>query len=250
MITASLPGAQFLREGKAKVLFELPSQPDAILQLFKDDATAFNAQKKGTIQKKGEINNTVSSYLFTFLAKEGIANHFLKKISPREMLVQKVNIIPVEVVVRNRAAGSLCKRYGTPKGEKLKTPLVEYFYKSDELGDPLIGETQIYHFGWATPAQIEQLHALALKVNTHLSDIFSKLGLILVDFKLEFGTNSSGTILLADELTPDGMRLWDQVTLEPKDKDRFRQDLGKIEEAYEEVCNKVVSFFTKQGVTL
>jgi phosphoribosylaminoimidazole-succinocarboxamide synthase len=238
-----------IREGKAKILYETdPPNPDSLIQFFKDDATAFNALKKGTIQGKGKINNTISALIFPWLTQQGIPTHFIEKLSDNEMLTKKLTIIPIEMVVRNRAAGSLCKRLGIEKGKPLTPPLVEYFYKSDELGDPLIGETHINYFKWATPSELSEMRELTLKVNSALSTLFDKIGLILVDFKLEFGKTKEGKIVLGDEFTPDGCRLWDKKTLEPMDKDRFRQDLGKVEESYQEVCGRVVSLFQTEGM--
>lgn len=225
-----------LREGKAKVLFET-SEPDRFLiQYFKDDATAFNALKKANIQGKGVVNNTVSTWIFQYLEKRGVPTHFVEKLSEREMLVRRVEIIPVEVVIRNRAAGSILKRLGLEKGQAFATPLIEFFYKLDSLGDPLIGETHILQFGWATKAELEEITALSFQVNTELKELFDRAGLELIDFKLEFGReNGTGRVLLADEFSPDGCRLWDHATGESKDKDRFRQDLGGVQEAYLEV---------------
>jgi phosphoribosylaminoimidazole-succinocarboxamide synthase len=229
-----------LREGKAKILFET-DQPDRFLiQYFKDDATAFNALKKANIEGKGVVNNTVSTWIFKHLAKHGIPTHFVEKLSDREMLVKRVDIIPVEVVIRNRATGSILKRLGLEKGAAFKTPLVEFFYKSDSLGDPLIGETHILHFGWATPDQIQTITRLSFQVNEILKKVFDQAGLELIDFKLEFGKEcGSGTVVLADEFSPDGCRLWDKATGESKDKDRFRQDLGGVQEAYLEVQKRL-----------
>ena len=232
-----------IREGKAKILYETDKPSEAILQYFKDDATAFNAQKKGRIEGKGAINNAISSWLFLHLEKLGIPTHFVGKVSDREMAVRRVEIIPVEVVIRNRAAGGITKRLGIAKGTPFNPPLIEFFYKSDELGDPLIGETHIAQFKWATPAEMTRIRELAFSVNDHLRKVFDEIGLELVDFKLEFGKDSAGTIRLADEFTPDGSRLWDRETGEPMDKDRFRQDLGGVEEAYEEVYRRLREFF-------
>jgi phosphoribosylaminoimidazole-succinocarboxamide synthase len=232
-----------LREGKAKILYQTNRPEEWLIQYFKDDATAFNALKKGTIKDKGIINNAVSSWVFRYLETQGIATHFVEKLSDREMVVKKVEIIPVEIVIRNRAAGSICKRLGIEKGVSFTPPLIEYFYKSDELGDPLIGETHIKFFKWASPEELARVSGLAFKVNTALLSVFSEIGLDLIDFKLEFGRLDNGQILLADEFTPDGCRLWDRKTGEPMDKDRFRQDLGRIEEAYQEVYHRLEKFF-------
>jgi len=232
-----------IREGKAKILYETEPAGDHVIQYFKDDATAFNALKKGQIKDKGVINNAVSTWIFRYLEKQGIATHFVDKLSDREMLVKRVKIIPVEMVVRNRAAGSICKRLGLKKGEPFKTPLVEYFYKSDELGDPLIGEGHIVYFNWATESELKQMTKLTLEVNRHLKGVFHEIGLELIDFKLEFGKDSKGHILLADEFTPDGSRLWDLKTGESMDKDRFRHDMGRVEETYQEVFGRLKQFF-------
>jgi len=235
-----------IREGKAKILYATDRPDEFIIQHFKDDATAFNALKKGTIRGKGAINNAVTSWIYPFLEKHGVPTHFVQKLSDREMLIKKVEIIPIEIVVRNRAAGGIVKRLGIPKGTEFKEPLFEFFYKSDELGDPPIGETHIAYFGWATKAELETLCRLAGEVNRQLKKVFREIGLDLIDFKLEFGREvKTGKILLADEFTPDGCRLWDLKTGEPMDKDRFRQDLGGVEEAYLEVFHRLEKYFSK-----
>ncbi len=232
-----------IREGKAKILFATDQPSDLIIQYFKDDATAFNALKKGQIKDKGILNNTVSGWVFRYLEKKGIPTHFVDQLSDREMLVRKVEIIPVEIVVRNRAAGSICKRLGVEKGMTFSSPLLEYFYKSDALGDPLIGETHIALFKWATPEELSEIGKFAFQVNSILQGVFNEIGLELIDFKLEFGRLADGKVVLADEFTPDGCRLWDRKTGEPMDKDRFRQDLGGVEEAYKEVFERLQKFF-------
>jgi len=235
---------QALREGKAKILYPVEESSEHLIQFFKDDATAFNAQKRGTIARKGVINNTVSSWIFTFLETQGVATHFEKQLSEREMLVKRVRIIPVEVVLRNRATGSIVQRLGLENGLTFSTPLVEYFLKSDELGDPLISENHIHHFNWATAAELAAMKKLALRVNELLKPVFLECGLDLIDFKLEFGIDvATGALLLADEFTPDGCRLWDLKTGESMDKDRFRKDLGKVEESYEEVFQRLKQHF-------
>lgn len=231
-----------IREGKSKVLYTT-SNPDYIIQYFKDDATAFNALKKGSIKDKGPINNGVSSSIFQYLEKNGVKSHFIEKLNDREMLVKSLQIIPVEVVVRNRATGSIVKRLGIEKGRHFKPELVEYFYKDDALGDPLISEGHIFYFKWATPEQLQQMFQTTLKVNHLLQGVFNEIGLELIDFKLEYGTDSKGNVLLGDEFTADGCRLWDKKTGEPMDKDRFRQDLGGVDEAYLEVSNRLQTFF-------
>jgi len=228
-------------EGKAKVLFEGP-EPGTLVQYFKDDATAFNNQKKGTITGKGVLNNRISEYLMTKLGEIGVPTHFVKRLNMREQLIRQVEIIPVEVVVRNIVAGSLAKRLAIPEGTQLPRSIVEFYYKKDELGDPMVSDEHITAFGWASPAELEEIMALALRINDYLSGLFLGVGLKLVDFKLEFGRlwdNEEMRIVLADEISPDGCRLWDVRTNEKLDKDRFRQDLGKVEEAYQEVARRL-----------
>ena len=231
-----------IREGKSKILYSTQS-PEYIIQFFKDDATAFNALKKGTIKNKGPINNQVSSSLFKYLEKNEIKTHFVKQLSSREMLVTKLEIIPVEVVIRNRAAGSICKRLAIEKGELFQPELIEFFYKSDALGDPLIAESHILHFKWATIEELNKMVTTTRKVNRLLRDIFNEIGLELIDFKLEFGRDANGVIILADEFTDDGCRLCDSKTGESMDKDRFRQDLGQVDEAYLEVSKRLQNYF-------
>ena len=228
-----------LYEGKAKIIYETDN-PDLLIQYFKDEATAFNAQKKGIIREKGVINNTISSRLFELVESRGVRTHYVERLSEREMLVKRLEIIPVEVVVRNIVAGSLAKRMGIEEGTPLKETVVEFYYKSDELGDPMINRYHIRAFGLARDEEVEQMVESALKVNDILKEFFDERGILLVDFKLEYGRHGS-EVLLGDEITPDGCRLWDKKTLERLDKDRFRRDLGKIEEAYEEVLKKVMS---------
>lgn len=225
-------------EGKAKVLYTTEN-PDLLIQYFKDEATAFDGKKKGIIQQKGILNNKISSRIFRYLEEKGIKTHFVDMPSEREMVVKKLKIIPIEVVVRNIAAGSLSKRMGVDEGTPLKETILEFYYKSDPLGDPMINEYHISAFGLAEKAELRQLEDAALKVNKYLSEFFDQRGIILVDFKLEFGTHK-GQVLLGDEITPDGCRLWDKATREKMDKDRFRRDLGKVEEAYQEVLRKVM----------
>jgi phosphoribosylaminoimidazole-succinocarboxamide synthase len=228
-------------EGKAKVLFEGP-EPGTLVQYFKDDATAFNNQKKGIITGKGVLNNRISEYLMTRLNEAGIPTHFVRRLNMREQLVREVEIIPLEVVVRNVAAGSLSKRFGLAEGTPLPRSVVEYYYKSDELGDPMVSEEHITAFGWAAPQEIDEILSLALRINDFLSGLFLGVGLRLVDFKLEFGRLYEGEemrIVLADEISPDNCRLWDLKTNEKLDKDWFRRDLGKVEEAYQEVARRL-----------
>lgn len=224
-------------EGKAKILHRT-EEAGLLIQYFKDDATAFNARKKGTIRNKGVINNAVSSVLFQFLEKQGVRTHFVKKLGDREMLVKKVAILPLEVVIRNYVAGSLVKRTGRPEGEKLKETLVEWYYKDDALGDPMVTKDHARLFGWASDAELAQIEMLAKKINALLAPHFEQRGILLVDYKLEFGRHADG-ILLADEITPDGCRLWDAKTREKMDKDRFRFDLGKVEEGYQQVFQRI-----------
>jgi phosphoribosylaminoimidazole-succinocarboxamide synthase len=224
-------------EGKAKKLFTT-GDPDEVLQYFKDDATAFNAQKRGTIVEKGIINNKVSERLFRLLEQNGVATHFVERKSDREMLTKKVTIVPVEVVVRNVIAGSLAKRLGLKEGEAIQPPIVEWYYKNDALGDPLIADEHVRLLKLATPEQMAEIKGLALKVNSVLQPFFAARRMVLVDFKLEFGVHN-GRLILADEISPDTCRFWDQATRESMDKDRFRKDLEKIEEAYQEVLKRV-----------
>ncbi len=228
-----------LYEGKAKKIF-LTEKEDEVIQYFKDDATAFNAEKRGTILEKGIVNNKISTRLFQELADAGIPSHFIQQINDREMLARRVNIILIEVVVRNRATGSIIKRLGLEEGMFIDPPLVEFFYKDDALGDPLITEDHIRLLKLATPSQVAELRNQALKINEVLLPFFQKRGMMLVDFKLEFGL-WNGQIILADEISPDTCRFWDIQTGERMDKDRFRKDLGRIEETYQEVLRRVSS---------
>ena len=233
-----------LYEGKAKILFTT-DDPHILLSRYKDDATAFNALKKGTIAHKGEMNCAIASHIFQYLETQGLATHFIQQVSPTEMQVAVVKILPIEVVVRNIAAGSICKRLGLQQGQPLKQPLVEFFYKNDDLGDPLITDAHIAMLDLATPEQVSQLKQLALNINQHLQAFFDRCNLILVDFKVEIGTDPNGKLLLADEISPDTCRLWDKAIADPTDrimdKDRFRQDLGNVAEAYQEVMKRVLA---------
>ena len=226
-----------LYEGKAKVLYET-DDADLLIQYFKDDATAFNAAKRGTIVGKGVMNNRIAATLFAHVAEHGVPTHFVKVLSEREMLIKRLQIIRIEVVVRNIVAGSLAKRLGLPEGQDLATPILEFFYKDDALGDPLINDYHIRMLHLATGPEMEAIVDGAFRVNELLKEYFDKRGILLVDFKLEFGRHK-GQILLGDEITPDGCRLWDKVTREKMDKDRFRRDLGRVEEAYAEVLRRV-----------
>ena len=228
-------------EGKAKTLFEGP-EPGTIVQYFKDDATAFNNQKKGTITGKGVINNRISEFLMTKLGEIGVPTHFIRRINMREQLIRQVEIVPIEVVIRNVAAGSLSKRLGIEEGTQLPRTIIEYYYKDDALGDPLIADEHIACFGWATQDEMNDIAALTLRVNDFLFGLFLGCGIKLIDFKVEFGRlyeDDMVRIVLADEISPDSCRLWDLRTNEKMDKDRFRRDLGKVEEAYQEVARRL-----------
>jgi phosphoribosylaminoimidazole-succinocarboxamide synthase len=224
-------------EGKAKKLYST-SDPDLVIQYFKDDATAFNAKKRGTIVEKGVMNNRMSELFFTMLERNGVRTHFVKRLDDRQMLCKRLQIIPVETVVRNIVAGSMAKRLGREEGETLKFPIVEYYYKSDPLDDPLILPEHAIAFGWATQSELDTIHAMALRVNQLLSTFLDERGVLLVDFKLEFGRHH-GEILLGDEICPDTCRFWDKATRQKLDKDRFRRDLGGVEEAYHEMLRRV-----------
>ncbi|MFH1478895.1 MAG: phosphoribosylaminoimidazolesuccinocarboxamide synthase [Candidatus Omnitrophota bacterium] len=226
-------------EGKAKSVFET-DRPDMVIQEFKDDATAFDATKRGTIKEKGIVNNEISCALFQILESKGIPTHLVKKLSEREMLVKKLDIVMVEVTMRNISAGGLSRLLNIKEGLVLKKPVLEYHYKSDALHDPLINEYHIDMLGLATPKEMKTIQDYSFSINEILKDFFNKIGLKLVDFKLEFGRHK-GKILLGDEISPDTCRLWDKKTNEKLDKDRFRRDLGKIEEAYQEVLRRIKS---------
>jgi phosphoribosylaminoimidazole-succinocarboxamide synthase len=228
-------------EGKAKVLFEGP-EPGTLVQYFKDDTTAFNNQKRGTITGKGVLNNRISEYLMVKLGEIGVPTHFMRRLNMREQLIRKVEIIPVQVVIRNIVAGSLSKRLGIPEGAVLPRSIIEFYYKKDDLGHPMVSDEHITAFGWASPQEIDEIMALSLRINDYLSGLFLGIGLRLVDFKLEFGRlwdNDEMHIVLADEISPDKCRLWDVKTNEKMDKDRFRCDLGRVEEAYQEVARRL-----------
>lgn len=227
-----------LYEGKAKRVYET-ERPDAYLVEFKDDATAFNGQKRGQIEGKGRYNNRISEILFGFLAAEGIQTHFLHAVGEREMLVRRVTIIPLEVVTRNIVAGTLATRVGIAEGTPLKRPVVEFYYKNDDLGDPLVNRSHALALELATMEQMAWLEETALQINGILQREFSKRGVVLVDFKLEFGLLPDGSLLLADEISPDTCRLWDAASMEKLDKDRFRRDLGRVEEAYREILRRL-----------
>ncbi|MDP6346535.1 MAG: phosphoribosylaminoimidazolesuccinocarboxamide synthase [Alphaproteobacteria bacterium] len=228
-------------EGKAKILFEGP-EPGTLVQYFKDDATAFNNEKKGVITGKGVLNNRISEYIMLRLNEVGIPTHFVRRLNMREQLIREVEIIPVELIVRNIAAGSMTKRLGIPEGTALPRSIVEFCYKSDELGDPLVTEEHITAFGWATPPEIDDMMALGLRINDVLFGLFAGVGIRLVDFKIEFGrlyNEEEVRTVLADEISPDSCRLWDSGSNEKLDKDRFRQDMSGVAEAYQEVARRL-----------
>ena len=228
-------------EGKAKVLFEGP-EPGTLVQYFTDDATAFNNKKKGTITGKGVLNNRISEHLMLRLHDIGIPTHFVRRLNMREQLIREVEIIPIEVVVRNIAAGSISQRLGIPEGTALPRSIVEYYYKKDELNDPMVSEEHITAFGWAATPEIDDILNMSLRINDFLIGLFLGIGIRLVDFKLEFGrhwANEEMRIILADEISPDNCRLWDVKTSEKMDKDRFRRDLGNVAEAYQEVARRL-----------
>jgi len=228
---------ELLYEGKAKKLFAT-GDPDLLLQYFKDDATAFNAKKRGTIIEKGIRNNAISEVFFRLLEREGVPTHFVRRLDDRHMLVKRLEIVPVEMVVRNVIAGSLAKRLGMEEGKALPEPIVEFYYKSDALDDPMINEWHVRVLGMATQAEINRMVELTLKVNAVLRPFLAERGIVLVDMKLEFGRHH-GAIVLGDEICPDTCRFWDSSSGEKLDKDRFRRDLGRVEEAYEEIARRV-----------
>lgn len=230
-----------LYEGKAKILYEGP-EPGTLIQYFKDDATAFNAQKKATLDGKGVLNNRISEFVMLRLAEIGIPTHFIKRVNMREQLIKKVEIIPLEVICRNIAAGTMAKRLGIEEGEKLPRSIVEFCLKRDDLGDPVIAEEHIHAFGWATAAELDEIIAMTLRINDYLQGMFAGVGIRLVDFKIEFGrldVQGGHEVVLADEISPDSCRLWDIETNKKLDKDRFRRDLGDVTEAYTEVATRL-----------
>ena len=236
-----MPRRRQLYEGKAKVIFGVP-EPGTVVQYFKDDATAFNNEKKGVITGKGVLNNRISEYLMMRIGEIGIPTHFVRRLNMREQLVKEVEIIPIEVIVRNVAAGSFSERLGIAEGTALPRSIVEFCLKSDELGDPLITEEHITAFGWAAPHEIDEMMSMSLRINDFLCGVFLGIGIKLVDFKLEFGryfNNEEQRTILADEISPDNCRLWDLQTNEKMDKDRFRRDLGGAAEAYQEVARRL-----------
>ena len=228
-------------EGKAKILYE-GTEPGTLVQYFKDDATAFNAEKKATIEGKGVLNNRLSEFFMTGLTQIGVPNHFIKRINMREQLIRAVEIVPLEVIVRNFAAGSMAKRLGLEEGTPLPRPIVEFSYKDDALGDPLVPEEYIIAFGWATQQDMDDIVALALRVNDFLSGIMYGVGIKLIDFKIEIGRIFEGDfmrLIVADEISPDSCRLWDMKTGQKLDKDVFRRDLGNLTDAYTEVARRL-----------
>ncbi|MFC3883469.1 phosphoribosylaminoimidazolesuccinocarboxamide synthase [Bacillus songklensis] len=227
-----------LYEGKAKKVYKT-SEPGMVWIEYKDDATAFNGEKKGQIAGKGMLNNEISAIFLSLLKEKGVDNHFIKKISSREQIVRQVDIIPIEVVVRNIAAGSLAKRLGWEEGTELPQAIVEFYYKNDELGDPFINNDHVAILGLATESELADIHKQALRINEILKEYLMTRNLILVDFKLEFGQTPEGQIILADEISPDTCRFWDAHTKEKLDKDRFRRDLGNVEEAYQEILRRL-----------
>lgn len=229
---------KLLYEGKAKKVWATDSE-DVVLVDYKDDATAFNGLKKGTIQNKGIVNNKVSNFMFQLLEKDGIKTHYIEQISDRETYVKHVQIVPIEVIVRNIAAGSLSKRLGIPEGTKLKRTVLEFCYKDDALGDPMINEYHAYAMGIADEKEIETITDYSFQVNRIMTEFFKKLNVELIDFKLEFG-KYHGEIILADEISPDTCRFWDSTTGEKLDKDRFRRDLGGVEDAYQEILKRMM----------
>lgn len=226
-----------LYEGKAKKVFATDNK-DLVIVSYKDDATAFNGLKKGTIEDKGIVNNRMSNYMFKLLETKGVPTHFVEQLSDRESVVKKVQIVPVEVIIRNVAAGSFSKRYGVPEGTPLKTTVLEFSYKNDELGDPMINDYHIYAMGLATKAEMDKISELSFKVNEIMKEFFAQINIKLIDFKLEFG-RFNGEIILADEISPDTCRFWDATTNEKLDKDRFRRDLGNVKEAYQEIFKRI-----------
>jgi phosphoribosylaminoimidazole-succinocarboxamide synthase len=228
-------------EGKAKVLYEGP-EPGTLIQHFKDDATAFNNKKHALIEGKGVLNNRISEYIFVKLGEIGVPTHFVRRLNMSEQLIREVEIIPLEVVVRNVAAGSLATRLGIEEGKQLPRSLIEFYYKNDELGDPMVAEEHITAFAWATPPEIDEMMQLALRINDFLVGLFLGIGIRLIDFKIEFGRqweNEQMRVVLADEISPDCCRLWDVVTSDKLDKDRFRRDMGGVLEAYQEVARRL-----------
>ncbi|RHO48493.1 phosphoribosylaminoimidazolesuccinocarboxamide synthase [Pseudoruminococcus massiliensis] len=228
---------ELIYEGKAKKVYAM-DDPDYCMVEYKDDATAFNGLKKGTIRGKGVVNNKMSNFMFKLLAEKGIETHFVEEVSDRETIVKKVSIVPLEVIIRNKAAGSLAKKLGLEEGMELKCPILEFSYKNDELGDPMINNSQAIACGIATQEEIDVISDMAYKVNDYMKEFFAGVGVELIDFKLEFG-KFHDKIILADEISPDTCRFWDIKTHEKLDKDRFRRDMGGVEEAYAEMMKRI-----------
>ncbi len=235
---SALERRDLIAEGKAKKIYA-SSDPDRLVFWFKDDATAFNGQKRASLEDKGVLNQRIARRFFTLLSASGVDNHYVETMSEREMVVRKLDIIPVETVVRNIVTGSLRGRSGRPEGEVLTRPIIEFFYKSDELGDPMINDDHALVFGWATADELAEIRRLALATNAVLQPFLRERGILLVDFKLEFGRAADGTVTLGDEICPDTCRFWDAETREKLDKDRFRQDLGDVMGAYREIDRRI-----------
>ncbi|WP_285269072.1 phosphoribosylaminoimidazolesuccinocarboxamide synthase [Kaistella rhinocerotis] len=229
---------KMLYEGKAKQIFET-NNPNEVIVRFKDDATAFNAQKRGSVDLKGEMNNAITTLIFEYLSQKGIATHFLKQLDEREQLVKKVNIIPLEMVVRNYSAGSMAKRLGVEEGIESPVTIFDLCLKNDELGDPLINDHHAVFLGVATYEELDEMYELTSDINDILIELFGRMNIILVDFKIELGKTADGKIILADEISPDTCRLWDKETMKKLDKDRFRRDLGEVTEAYVEIYERL-----------
>ena len=227
-----------LYEGKAKKVY-CTDEPETYIVSYKDDATAFNGQKKGTIVGKGVVNNRMSNFMFRLLEQHGVPTHFIEELNDRETAVKKVSIVPLEVIVRNTAAGSLSKRLGLPEGTPMKTPVLEFSYKNDELGDPMVNDYHILAMDLATREELDTIASMSFKINALMVEFFKSVGVDLIDFKLEFGKTADGKIILADEISPDTCRFWDVNTHEKLDKDRFRRDMGGVEEAYEEMMKRL-----------
>ncbi len=227
-----------LYEGKAKKVYST-DEPEIYIVSYKDDATAFNGLKKGTIAGKGVVNNRMSNFMFRLLEKKGVPTHYVEELNERETAVKKVSIVPLEVIVRNTAAGSLSKRLGLPEGTPMKTPVLEFSYKNDELGDPMVNDYHILAMELATREELDTIASMSFQINEIMIEFFKSVGVDLIDFKLEFGKTADGTIILADEISPDTCRFWDVNTHEKLDKDRFRRDMGGVEEAYEEMMKRI-----------
>ncbi len=236
---ANIEKKEQLYEGKAKKVYAT-NDPELVIVDYKDDATAFNGEKKGTIAGKGVINNKMTNFMFKMLEKEGVPTHLVEEISDRETIVKKVSIVPLEVIIRNVAAGSFSKRMGVEEGKQLLCPILEYSYKNDDLGDPFINDYYALALGIATKEDLDTIAKYAFKVNEFMVKFFKGLNIDLIDFKIEFGKTSDGTIILADEISPDPCRFWDSTTHEKLDKDRFRRDMGGVEEAYQEIMKRLM----------